>query len=416
MIAARSLLATVCAVLIGVPPLSAQAFTIRSVVEAGQPAPGGGNFEHFSIESLPIMAPLNGKRQVAFFATILRGPGSEGIFLASPSGIARVAVEGDRAPGGGTISGFGRHPIPAINDAGTVAFAAAITSGKTVEGIFTASRGRLQAVAVAGGAAPGILSGTFANLDAPALNDRGDLAFLATVRRGRETVEAVYVRARGKLAKIAAQGDPAPAGGLFAGFGPPAIDATGAVAFVAVVEGRAVPGGIFRVRDGQTKMLVGAGDDTPLGGIYLKFSERVAVNDAGLVAFHAVLKNASAPAAILVAEPSRVRKIAAIGDPAPGGGSLSHFGPWPAMNAQGTVAFAASVDAGPSPVAVFVTSAAGTATAAAIGDSLPGGKTLATLTLYPVVAVGPGDAVTFAAAPTPTGEGAEGIYLAAPSR
>src|SRR5207244_668594 len=90
--------------------------------------------------------------------------------------LQRVVVAGQPAPGGGDV-----------------AFAAAVSGGKTVEGIFATTGRRLRAVAVVGGAAPGIASGTFANLDAPALNDRGDVAFLATVRRGRETVEAIYL-------------------------------------------------------------------------------------------------------------------------------------------------------------------------------------------------------------------------------
>src|SRR6266542_2903722 len=68
-----------------------QPATLRAVVTAGRPAPGGGSFEHFSIESLPIVAPVNGKGQVAFFATLLRGMAGEGIFLASGTRISKVA-------------------------------------------------------------------------------------------------------------------------------------------------------------------------------------------------------------------------------------------------------------------------------------------------------------------------------------
>ena len=60
-------------------PLAAQTFTVRPVVTAGQSAPGGGTFEHFSVESLPIVAPLNARGQVAFFASLLRGAGGEGL-------------------------------------------------------------------------------------------------------------------------------------------------------------------------------------------------------------------------------------------------------------------------------------------------------------------------------------------------
>src|SRR5438105_13395664 len=66
---------------------------LRPVVVAGDPAPGGGRFEHFSIEQLPIVAPINTKGHVAFFATLLRGPASEGIFLAAGGRISRIAME-----------------------------------------------------------------------------------------------------------------------------------------------------------------------------------------------------------------------------------------------------------------------------------------------------------------------------------
>src|SRR5439155_134081 len=114
--------------------------------------------------------------------------------------------------------------------------------GRAVEGIFAAQGGRVRPVALSGSAAPGVASGTVAGLDAPAINARGDVAFLATVRRGRESTEALLLATRGQLQKVVAQGDPAPAGGTFAGFGPPAINREGAVAFGAAIEGKAVPG------------------------------------------------------------------------------------------------------------------------------------------------------------------------------
>ncbi len=415
MIAAVAVVATFVTSLIAPGALAAQGFTVRSVVTAGQRAPGGGTFEHFNVESLPIVAPVNARGEVAFFGSLLRGSGSEGLFLASPAGIAKLVVEGAGAPGGGTISGLGKHPVPSLNQSGTVAFAASVTGGKAAEAIFTASRGRIQAVAIAPAAAPGIASGTLVGLDAPALNDRGDVAFLATVRRGRETVDAIYHRTAGKIQKIVAQGDPAPAGGVFAGFGPPAVNNHGVVVFAAVVEGRAVPGGLFRAEAGKIAMVVGAGDETPVGGIFTKFSERVGLNDAGLVVFHAGLKNSAAAAAVFALDKDRVRKIAATGDGAPGGGTFSHFGPWPTVNASGTIGFVASVDAASSPIAAFLAAPSGLSRIAAVGDALPGGGTLATFSLYPVISLSPTGSATFATAPTSTGEGVEGIYVVVPS-
>ncbi len=397
-------------------PAAGQPTALRTVVSAGQAAPEGGTFEHFSIESQPVVAPPNGRGEVAFFASLLRGAGSEGLFLATARGIVKVVIEGDRAPGGGTLSGLGRHPIPSVNAAGSVAFAAAVSKGRTVEGIFVSSRGTLRAVAVAGEPAPGIPSGTFANLDFPALNDRGDVAFLATVRRGRDTVEAIHVRMGGRVRKVISQEDPAPAGGTFAAFGAPALNSAGVVAFAAVVEGRGVPGGVFTVADGRVRMLAGAGDDTPLGGIFAKFSERVTIDSTGAVAFTAVLKGAPVRSAIFVVEGDRQKKIVALGDPAPGGGVFSSFGFWPALGSSGGVAFTASVDPGPPPTAVYISSPAGVKKIVGIGDPLPGGAKLESFGLYPTVTMGPGGHITFTTAPTATGEGSEGIYIADTAR
>jgi len=388
--------------------------SVRAVAIAGDPAPGGGTFEHFSVEALPIVAPANTKGQVAFFATILRSTASEAFFLASPQRTVRVVAEGDPVPGGGTFSGFGRHPIPALNERGDVAFAAAIVGGRTVEGIFVRDARGLRPVVLTGRGAPGMASGTIAAVDAPALNDHGDLAFLASVRRGRETVEAVYTVIAGRLAKVVAQGDPAPAGGTFAGFGPPAINNRRRVAFAAVVEGRAVPGGVFAADGATVRMLTGAGSETPIGGIFVKFSERIALNDAGAVAFTAVLKNAEAEQGVFVIRDGHVRKVIALGEPAPDGGTFSHFSLWPALAADGTVAFAAALDGSAVQVAVFMTSPRGMVRVVALGDEVGAGRRVGSLGLYPAVSLSPVGGVTFAS--TPGAEtGTEGLFFVAPT-
>jgi hypothetical protein len=405
----------------------AQTPALRAVATVGDPAPGGGSFAGFSVESLPILAPANSRGDVAFFATLLRGHGSEGIFLSSLGGPApssgpasrgklrKVALEGDTVTGVGTLTGFGKHPIPAINEGADVVFAAAVGGGKAVEGIFIWSRGRLQPVVITGTPAPGIAGGTLAGIEAPALNDRGDVAFLATIRRGRETLDAIYGRVGGKLRKIVAQGDPAPAGGAFAGFGMPVLNNKGAVAFAAAVEGRGVPGGIFVVEGDATRMIVGAGDDTPAGGIYFKFAERVSLNDAGLIAFNAQLKDAPTSAGLFLVDRGAPRKLVVVGDAAPGGGTFSHFGLWPTVNNAGVVVFTSSVDGGTHPIGIFVAKGDAITRVVGAGDPLPGGGRLLSFGLYPLAAITPKGGVSFATAVTATGEGTEGIYYAAPT-
>jgi hypothetical protein len=392
-----------------------QAYVLRAVARTGDAAPGGGTFDRFGQETLPIVAPVNARGDVAFFASLSRGASDEGIFLQRAGRIIAVAREGDRVAGVGRLSGFGKHPTPALNDAGSIAFAAAVAGGRAVEGIFTWSAGRLRAVATTGTPAPGLPSSVLAGVDTPAINARGDVVFLATIRRGRESIEAILASSSGVLRKVVAQGDPAPAGGVFAAFGPPAVNARGSVAFAAVVEGKAVPGGIFVASGDRLQMVVGAGEDTPIGGIFAKFSERIGLNDAGLIAFHGMLKFAPVEAAIFVAEDGRTRAFSRLGDNAPGGGTIAHFGLWPAVESGGAIAFAASIEGGPAPVAILLADGARLTQVVAVGDTLPGGDRIASLTLYPVVSVGPGGHVTFAVAPTATGEGPEGLFTAQPA-
>jgi hypothetical protein len=388
---------------------------LHRVAATGDPAPGGGVFDRFGTESMPIVAPMNARGDVAFFSTLGRAGTDEGFFLWSRGRTTAVAREGDRVPGVGRLSGFGKHPAPGLGDDGTVVFAAAIAEGRAVEGIFAAQGGRLRAVALSGAAAPGIASGVLAALDAPTINAKGDIAFLATVRRGRETLEALVLSTRGRLQKIVVQGDPAPAGGTFAAFGPPTLNRDGTIAFGAAVEGRVVPGGIFVSSAGHIRMVLGAGDETPIGGIFAKFSERLGFSDHGTIAFHGRLKAAPVAAGIFALEEGRPRVVAQLGDAAPGGGRFSNFGLWPAVSATGTIAFAASVDDGPSPVIVVRTSREGLLRVVGVGDQVPGGARIASLTLLPVVSVGATGAVSFAVAPTATGGGPEGVFLAVPA-
>src|SRR6185437_9499880 len=117
---------------------------LRAVVWSGLAAPGGGRFDRFDVTSQPIVAPVNAHGQVAFYATVLRAPGREGIFLAEAGQVTKVAAFGDALPGGGTIAEFAAHPLPALNAAGHVAFGGQIAGGRATEGVFLAGDDNLR--------------------------------------------------------------------------------------------------------------------------------------------------------------------------------------------------------------------------------------------------------------------------------
>src|SRR3954447_5051198 len=99
---------------------------LRAIVWSGLPAPGGGRFDRFGVTAQPAVAPVNVRGQVAFYATVLRSPAREGIFIADGAQATKLAAFGDSVPGGGALAEFAAHPLPSLNAAGHGAFIANI--------------------------------------------------------------------------------------------------------------------------------------------------------------------------------------------------------------------------------------------------------------------------------------------------
>jgi hypothetical protein len=393
----------------------AQPGALRAVVRSGLAAPGGGRFDRFDVTAQPVVAPVNGQGQVAFYATVLRAPAREGIFLAEAGRVRKVAAYGDSVPGGGTLAEFGRHPLPSLNSAGHVAFGAQVAGGRATEGIFLAGAEGLQAIALAGDDAPGMPAGVLVGFDAPALNDNDELAFVATVRRGRDTLDVLYFWNGRRLQRILAEGDRLlRIGGTMDKIGGPALNNAGVIAFPAtIVKGPAL-GGIFVAGARDLRLLVGAGDRAPSGAMVLRFSERVAIDDAGGVAFGTYLgADGKTREAVLRIGPDGLAEIAVEGALAPGGGRYAGFGPWPTMAAGGVTAFIAALDGGPGPLAAFAGTAGEMRRIATVGETLPQGDTIGRFALNSVAAAGPGGAVTFATVAQEKGE-RNAIYCRCP--
>jgi hypothetical protein len=387
--------------------------TLRLVVASGQAAPGGGSFNRFDVSSQPIVAPVNSRGQVAFYASVARAKANEGIFLATASRITKVAAVGDAVPGGGVLSEFARHPLPALNDAGKVAFGATVAGARATEGIFLVADDRLKAIALTGTDAPGVRNGTFVEFDAPVLNNRDEIAFVGTVRRGRETLQVLYLYSGGVLRKLVAGGDSAPRGGTFDRFGLPAINNKGVVAFPAIVEHGAILGGIFAVGASELHLLVGAGEIGPGGAMLVRFSERAAIDDEDNVAFVAHLGPGASSEALLIANASGLTQLAIVGEIAPGGGRFSAFGPWPNFGPSAAVAFVAAIDDGPGPLGIYIGNPGAIRRVAMVGDRLANGGVIPAFALNSVTSAGSNGGLTFATMTNPE-DGQNGIYYYGP--
>ena len=193
-----------------------------------------------------------------------------------------VAKRGDAAPGGGA---FALDPLldPATcTRGGRTAFVARVTGAAHDHGVFCADGDGLRIVVRGSGPGGGSgihgtagdptpIGGTFAGLFsgvafAPAMDERGDVLFLADVRQGRSARALFCHRMRdASLIAIAAVGDAAPGGGLFASVGTGVFLPRGGVLFLAQRNG--VPSAeLFTWRDGVTSPFVLVGDALPQGG------------------------------------------------------------------------------------------------------------------------------------------------------
>src|SRR5271169_3355598 len=371
---------------------------LRAVVRSGVTAPGGGRFDRFDVASQPIVAPVNARGQVAFYATVLHAPAREGIFLAERGHVTKVAAFGDDLPGGGTLAGFGAHPLPAMNSAGHVAFGAQVAGGRATEGVFLAGADGLQAIALAGDDAPGVPLGVLVGFNAPALNDNDELALVADVRRGRDLLDVLYFWNGRRLQRVVAEGERLlRVGGTMDKIGEPSLNNSGVIAFPAAILKGPTLGGIFVAGARDLRLLVGAGDRAPSGAMILRFSERVAIDDEDGIAFGAYLGgDGVAREAVLRTGPEGLAEIGVEGVEAPGGGRYAGFGPWPTVGPGGVTAFIAALDGGPGPLAAFAGAAGDIKRIATMGETLPQGGSIGRFALNAVAVAGPGGALTFA--------------------
>jgi hypothetical protein len=171
---------------------------IRSLVHAGDPAPGGGAFRQV------FHIAMNNRGEIVFIGDLTPPPGAQesvGVFLYSGGQVVAIARPGDPMPGGGhllsaSLIGGNEH----INNRGDVVFSALLDSdldgdGTLDTGLFQWSHGQLSLIARSGTVIPGV--GTIFQLAATQLifppppfvtptsgaisNDRGQVVFQATL-------------------------------------------------------------------------------------------------------------------------------------------------------------------------------------------------------------------------------------------
>ncbi len=328
----------------------------RSIARSLQMAAdsGGGSFTDPFF--LPL-TPSNSSGTVGFGAFVSGGSVAQGVFTDANGTDSGVAFIGEVAPdtGGGSYSGpLAPH---GIDSSGTLFFLVGVAGGTTTAGIFSKeSGGASDSVALVGETAPGT-GGTYASFGPQA--DAGDagVAFRATVTGGSAASGVFRDPGSGAGTAIALEGGTAPvSGGTFSTFPELSMDASGQVAFNAIVSGGTASEGIFLGSGGTPTALVLAGEDAPGGGSFLGFAN-LSLADDGKVAFIAGVSGGAAPVGVFVASADEVTAVLWFGEVAPGTGGGTFSTPFGVgRNAAGLVAVRASVIGGTATEGIFLAS------------------------------------------------------------
>jgi hypothetical protein len=192
-------------------------------------------------------------------------------------------------------------------------------------------------------------------------------------------------------------GDPSPIGGTFSGFflgtppSSPPINALGDILFLADVDRGDSPRGLFLYQGdtGDIRKVVAAGDSSPLG-IFTSIGPG-SLNNSRQIVFLA-FTGSSLDGNLFLWEDGAIRKVAAAGDPAPGGGffwaigterlgyvdgTQMPTGPLGAINDSGQISFRGYVTGGEALGGIFLSDAKTHQWYARVGEATPIGGTYA---------------------------------------
>lgn len=232
---------------------------LRLVVRSGQKVGVTGGDETFSEHYYPT--PINDRNEVAFMARIGE---KSGIFVSRPAGLELVAYVGRPTPiKGSNFLGFGNR-TPSINSKGEVVFVGFYDAAKAEaagRGLFFKGTGPTQVIAKRGDAVPS--GGTFEDFLSPAVNSRGDVAFIGLFG-GRN--RGMFIKTVKGIEPIALMDQKIPGSKnefeIFSNFQQPSINERGEVVFYAQMKNSDVA--LFhRDEKGVLHTLVRRGDKMP---------------------------------------------------------------------------------------------------------------------------------------------------------
>ena len=205
-------------------------------------------------------------------------------------GVESRAAHGQPAPNtnGGTLNPVAFANPTTVNASGRVAFNSQVDGSDRNQGVFVADAdGTISAIAIGCGGPGGSgdttsmcgdaspIGGNFGGffwgntVFTPDINDAGDVLFFCDVNGGdSRRALFLYQAASGQIVKVAAVGDPSPIGGTFGAVGPGSINNEGKVVFLASQIGDTINSNLFMWDNGVVTKVAALGDPAPGGGTF----------------------------------------------------------------------------------------------------------------------------------------------------
>jgi hypothetical protein len=333
---------------------------------------------------------------VAFISVVRGGASPGGIFVAPAGGVVAATVLIGDPFDGGTFSHLGQ---PAINTFRAVAFHGIVgdASNPQHDGVFTASGGIItEAVAtnqMVHVTQPSARDGTLTAFEDPvAFNDAGDIAFAAAIRFTDGTADPVtsaLVFHAGMVFPLVYSGrsiGPARVTGIELGpeagslLAPPSLAPDGTVVVFASLNGGAsesiarAAGPTYATLDRLVTVGSTTPDATPSGGTYAFLESAPAVDAAGGVAFLSHVAGGATSEALFYREADgTTRSVVDVGDASPGNPGFFAGPPFstPTFNDRGDVVFRGFVARGPTSIGIFRSRGGQLSALARAGDASP---------------------------------------------
>lgn len=222
---------------------------------------------------------INAHGQVAFIAGEYTG-----LYLQTGDGITPVASTAEPVPG---LSGvyFDELLGLSLNNRGEIAFIATTFGARSLKGIFlySPSTEMIRSVVLSSERPPVPTFSSYQDFLHVFLNDSGQVAFTGSLTA---TQTAAFLWTEGRVQAIAAPTQPAPAvGGQFTAVSVRSFTNSGKLLLQASVRNGSASSAVFLYSGGAFQLLLATGQAAPVGGTFQRFSQTVLISEAGDVAF-----------------------------------------------------------------------------------------------------------------------------------